>query len=101
MDRRSEAQRRESFPQMNESCAIEGMVMTGEDLALQERVIRGALTRAAAITAARNAFGMESASLETGSMPAPRVVADGAKSGRDYGGKSSPTSLLIELKTSW
>jgi hypothetical protein len=41
MDKRTEAQRRESFRQVNASCAIEDRVMTAEDLALQERVICG------------------------------------------------------------
>jgi hypothetical protein len=46
MDRRSEAEHRESFLQTNASLAIEAMVMTAEDLALQECVIRDELPHA-------------------------------------------------------
>jgi hypothetical protein len=63
---------RESFRQVNASCAIEGMVMTAEDLALQERVIQGELTHDEAIAEARKAFDIEApTSTGTGSMPAP------------------------------
>jgi hypothetical protein len=49
MDKRTEAQRRESFRQVNTSCAVEDRVMTAEDLALQKRVICGPITREGAI----------------------------------------------------
>jgi hypothetical protein len=38
MDKRTEAQRRESFRKVNASCAVEDRVMTAEDLALQALV---------------------------------------------------------------
>ena len=47
MDKRTEAQRRESLRQVNASCAVEDRVMTAEDLALQALV---AFPRAARVT---------------------------------------------------
>jgi hypothetical protein len=78
MNRRTEAERRESFRRVNASCAIEGMVMTREDLALQERVIRDEITHEAAIAEVRKAFDVAPlASPESHSRSTPCGAAKG------------------------
>jgi hypothetical protein len=57
MDKRTEAQRRESFRQVNASCAVEDRVMTTEDLALQERVMCGPITHEGAIAEVCKEYG--------------------------------------------
>lgn len=70
MDKRTEAQRRESFRQVNASCAIEERVMTAEDLALQERVICGPITHEEALAEVRKEYGLEApAGLGKGAKP--------------------------------
>lgn len=39
-----EASRRKAFEQANASIALEGLVVNAEDLALQERIIKGDIT---------------------------------------------------------
>ena len=56
MDRRSEAERRESFRQINANISIEGVVMDASDVHLQSRVIRGELTHEEAIAEVRKDF---------------------------------------------
>lgn len=41
---KQEAERRENFRQVNASLALDGLTMSAEDLALQERVICGEIT---------------------------------------------------------
>ena len=69
MDKRTEAQRRESFRQVNVSCAVEDRVMTVEDLALQERVICGQITPEGTVAEVRKEYGLE----------APAALGKGAK----------------------
>ena len=70
MDKRTEAQRRESFRQVNASCAIEDRVMTVEDLALQECVICGQITHEGAVAEVRKEYGLEApAALGKGAKP--------------------------------
>lgn len=57
MDRRTAAERRASFEQINASIGIEGHEMAPADLQLQERVIRGELTHEQAIAQVRKEFG--------------------------------------------
>jgi len=49
-------QRREGFRQANASLALEGLVMSAEDLALQERVITGEITTDQAVALLRSKY---------------------------------------------
>jgi len=75
MDKRTEAQRREPFREVNASCAVEDRVMTVEDLAPQERVICGQITHEGAVVAEmRKESGLEApAALGKGAKPRRRA----------------------------
>jgi len=59
IDRRSKSQRRADWAQINASFAIEGLLPSEKELALQERLICGAITHEQALTQARRRYGLE------------------------------------------